>query len=155
MKQIIVDRNNFDFDRFVQLTLDFNRTVLFPEFHPSVLIVKVNELGGKVKYGPDEGRSNFFEELIHGELLFFPFSSTNVDEVVTCADQVKREIPMDSKLSIGEMDCVGYLFELKVNNFVIDSSIHAGGMCGMPPSVDIEYCDILDKPMATFIHQFI
>ena len=156
MKQRKIAISDFDFEVFTKAMLNFLKKEVSQDVHPSYAIVKIDAPGGMPEFGPEDGRSNFLEELEVGHLLFFPFSSSNVGEPVQCADDQSREIDDDSDFIIGEVDCVGFLIQLKDNVLYIDSAIHAGGACpGPSPSVDIENCDVFEAGMETFIDRFI
>jgi len=156
MKQKKVAVKDFDFKGFTKALLGFLGKELGEEVHPSYGIVTVAEPGGVPEYGPETGRANFQEELEAGKLLFFPFSSSNVDEPIPCADGKKRKLAEDSDFMMGEVDCVGFLVQLKAGAFYINSAMQAGGACPGPvPSVDIMDCDLFDAPMEKFIGKFI
>jgi len=137
------------------------KTQVSKEVHPSFAIVKVRNLDDPAEYGPDEGRSNFSEELEEGWQLFFPFSSSYVGEPIPCADNVAREPDEeddeeDSNFPLGDVDCIGFLIQKAGNDFIINSAIHAGGGCPVPPPyVDIIDCDLFDEPMKDFLKRFI
>ena len=82
----------------------------FKDVHPSSAIVKLTAPGGVPEFGPDNARTNFLEELEAGQLLFFPFSSSNFGEPVRCADDKSRELDDDSDFIIGDVDCSGFSF---------------------------------------------
>ena len=156
MKQKKVATNDFDLEGFTNAVLSFLGGEVSPDVHPSYAIVKVDAPGGVPEFGPEEGRSNFMEEFEARHLLFFPFSSSNVGEPVRCADGQSRELNDDSDFIIGDVDCVGFLFQLKEGVLYIDSAVHAGGACvAPPPSIDIENCNVFDAGMEAFIDRFI
>ncbi len=154
MKRNTVAVENFDFDGFVKAVLKF----LEPQVgcHPSYAIVMVAGSGEAPEYGPEEGRTSFKFELGLGQCLFFPFSSSNMDEPIPCADGKTRKIAPNAKFRFGEVDCVGFLIGLNDGKFQIDSALHAGGACTWPPpSVDVMDCGVFDRAMASFIQRFI
>lgn len=155
MRQTNIDVDDFDLAGFAEEVLGFLGGQVSEEVHPSYAIVKVAAPGGFPQFGPGEGRSNFLEELESGHLLFFPFSSSYVDEPVPCADGQSRQLDEDTEPAIGDVDCVGFLLQLKQQRLIIDSAIHAGGGLPPPPSVDIEYCGVFDAGMEAFISRFI
>jgi len=156
MKQREVAIEKFNMDGFTKAILEFLGEEVSPEVHPSWAIVRVAAPGGIPEYGPEEGRSNFMEELEAGHLLFFSFSSSNMGEPIRCADGQYREIDEESDFCIGQTDCVGFLFQLKEGVLYINSAVDAGGACvAPPPSVDIQGCDVFDAGMEAFIDSFI
>ncbi|HQM51480.1 MAG TPA: hypothetical protein PLJ71_22610 [Candidatus Hydrogenedentes bacterium] len=156
MKQRQVAFDDFDMEGFTKAVLDFVGREMSQDVHPSYAIVKVAAPGGVPEFGPEEGRSHFLEELQSGHLLFFPFSSGNVGEPVLCADGQSRELEDDSDFVLGDVDCVGFLLQLRERDLYIDSAVHAGGACPGPvPSVDVENCGVFDAGMEAFLNRFI
>lgn len=156
MKQKQVAFADFDLKSFINTTLIWLKTQVSDEVDPSYAIVKISASGDSPEFGPESGRSNFQEELENGQLLFFPFSSSNIGEPVECIDGKSREIDYESDFGMGDSDCVGFLIGLKKGILYINSAIHAGGCCPGPgPSVDIIDCDIFDNGMEKFINKFI
>lgn len=156
MRTMEIEKAKLHFDEFTREILAFLKTQVSEEVHPSFAIVKVDEPGHVPQYGPEEGHSNFLEELEAGWQVFFPFSSSNVGEPIECADGKARAIDDESDIGLGEVDCVGFLVKIENGSFVINSAIHAGGSCTFPPpSVDISDCNVFDVPMEAFLGSFI
>ena len=90
MKDIVVNKDKIDFEKFVKKTLSFLSTRVSDEVDPSMAIAIVEELGeeGYAVYGPESGWSNFIEKLEDGKLLFFPFSSPNTDQTIFITMQI-------------------------------------------------------------------
>ena len=154
MKQKKITMDKFDLAGFTKVIVDF----LDGEgTNPSYSIMTVAAPGCVPEYGPDEGMPNFLQELEAGHLLFFPFSMSNVGDPVPCADGQSRQIDDDdnSDFCIGDIDCVGFLLQLKKGIFYIDSAVNAGGGCTWSPSVDIQNCDVFDSGMEAFIDRFL
>lgn len=161
--QKTISLNNFDFNGFTEAILEFLGGQISEEIHPSWAIVTVDEPRGTSEYGPEEGRSNFLDELQSGQRLFFPFSSSNVGEPVPCADGESRQVVYDEEdetkndFIMGDVDCVGFLFKLEDNKLCISLAIHAGGSCpGAGPAVKIEKdCGVFTAGMNSFIDKFV
>ena len=155
MKKITINKNDFCFDEFAESIVDFLARQGCED--PSSSVARVSAPGGMPKCGPGEGRPDFLRELEEGGLLFFPFSGANMGEPIPCADGVDRLLDEGSGLFFGDIDCVGFLVELKGDDFVINSAVDAGGCCpGPPPSVDITTdCGVFDAPMEAFLQSFI
>lgn len=155
MKELSIPTSKFKFDKFTESILVFLSDVIDKKYHPSYVVMKMNNIDDKPKFGPVKGRANFQDELKSGKLLFFPFTSTNtVDFPIVCADGSNQELDDDSDFAMGDVDSVGYLFQLKDGKYIINSAIHAGGG-PMMPSVDITDCDIFESPMKKYIKKFI
>jgi hypothetical protein len=155
-KSITID--NFKLPQFIGSILEFLKTQVSKDFHPSWAIVSVSGPGEVPEYGPEDGNRDIESELINeNKILFFPFSSSNVGEPIPCADRKSYMIDEDSEFSLGYTDCAGYLFKYKGGSLIINSAVHAGGACiAPPPSVDIvEDCDVFELPMIEFLNKYI
>jgi len=154
MKEVIINKDKFKFNDFTASILEFLKSWGM-EVHPSYAIAMVEEPGDAPEYGPEEGRNNFLDELSAGNYLFFPFSTSNLDEPISCANGKAYKLDEESDFVIGDIDCVGFLIKLDNGNFIINSAVNAGGACmAPPPSVDITDCDIFDKPMKNYLNNF-
>ena len=148
MKDIIVDVEKIDFDRFVDKVRSMRRGA----------IASIEKIGDYPDYCFDNTSRDFQQELKDGLLVFFPFSGSNFGEPISCVDGIERDYQTmaeeeETDLCLGFSDAVGYVFELKNNKFIIKSATDAGVMS---PSVDLEEdCFIFDEPMKKFIESFI
>ena len=159
MEQMSVPINDFNLTEFIDEILNFNKTVISREFDLSYVIAEVPKIGGVPKYITGSKDYNFKSKLTEeGKRLFFPFSATNVGEEIPCADGETYEIDYEeSDLCFGEVDCIGYLVEIRHEKIVIGSAISYGGSCiAPPPSVELQKeCDVFEEPMRMFLWKFI
>ena len=181
MKTIKIEESKFQFEEFTRKILEFLKPIVSEEVHPSSAISIVDE-HGDAEFGPDEGRSNFLEELRTGKQLFFPFSDHMIAEQIACADGVERQLPVEL-IEVGEEsgeqggqseelhekseepdeesgfsgNVAGYLVKLDEGNFIIDSAYWWEGSCQppSPPSVKVSDCYEFDEPMEAFIRSFV
>ena len=153
MKAMEIEESKLHFDEFSCEIIEFLKTQVSEEVHPSSGILIVDEQG-RAQQGPDEGHSNFLEVWKAGFQLFFPFSCPDCGEPNECADGKVREVSEESDFGF---DCVGFLVKVENGRFIINSAVNRGGMCmpPTPPSVVISDCDVFDEPMEVFIRSFI
>lgn len=167
MKELKVTTNEFDLDQFIEEILNFTETMVW-DVDPTFPIVWVEKQGSAAKFGPEEGGRDLEVELLEDrKILSFPFSSSNVGELIPCADGNEYELPdydecgeeeseEVGEFCLGDCDCVGYLIEYTNGELVINSAIHAGGGCMSPPTVHVEAdCNVFDGPMTEFIWRFV
>lgn len=153
MKEIIVSIDKFNFNKFVERSIEFAEEIVSPGY----AIACIENPGDMPEYEINyENKDELIRLINNGKSLFFMFSSNNIGEPINCANGEEYDIE-NSDICLGEADCVGFLIQKKEEVFVINSAINAGGGCPAPaPSVDIEIdCDIFDKPMEEFIKKFV
>ena len=154
MKTVEIEESKFQFVEFTCKILEYlKKEYSEAKVDPSSGILRVDEQG-RAEHGPEDGRSNFLEELHEGRQLFFPFSVSGCGEPNQCADGVDREIDEESGF---RFDSVGFLVRAENGRFIINSAVYWDGMCmpPTPPSVVISDCDVFDEPMEVFIRSFI
>jgi len=153
MRQITVAKEKFDFKKFVKEALKFNKAQMSPEVDPSYCIIKAKD-GRWPKYC-DEHRENFMEELEEGYYLFFRFASGEYRELIRCLDGGSIIIGPRSNICIGELEEIGYLFQLKNGKFIINSASHCFSCIPPPAIIPKTNCGIFAKPMKEYIEKFI
>jgi len=153
-KQISI--TEFKLQEFINKTLEFNKTVMGEGPNPSFAIVWTNGNSLEVHYEDENiARNNFIEQLNEGKTLFFPYSSSNVDNEVFCANNKTVEIPeQDTAYLIGDVDCFGFSVKQQNDELVISSAIHYGGSCGRPDSIQNSDCDIFENDMIAYLVSF-
>lgn len=153
MDQKEISIGSFDLDGFTEVVLGFIRERTSKDAHPSFAILRLDASGCFDGWGPKEGRSNFLEELEAGHTLFFPFTLFGEEDPVRCADGQSLELGEES--IVGDMACVGFLFQLKEGILYVDSALLATVVCHTPPSANIQNCDVFDAGMESLIDKFI
>ena len=153
-KQISI--NDFKLQEFINRTLEFNKKVMGEGPNPSFSIVWTNDNLPEVHYENENiARNNFVEQLNEGKTLFFPFSSSNVNDEVFCANNKTIEIPeQDNAYLIGDVDCFGFTIKQQNRELVITSAIHYGGSCSNPDSIESSDCDIFENDMILYLERF-
>lgn len=165
MDQREVPISSFDLDGFTKVILDFHADgdcgpIPAPpgEIHPSAHIVKLDTTGHFDNFGPDEGRSNFLEELESGHPLYFPFTHFGGDCPLDCADGQSLEeddYDEDDEDTPFVDGSIGFVIALKDGVLSIDSASMGMGLCNFPPIMTIEGFGAADAAMEAFIDRFI
>lgn len=162
MKEIRLSIECFDIEAFFNKTIEFLKSQVSLEVHPTYAVVWVQSVGDVPVFGPESGRDVLAGLKKEGKMVFFPFAHSDVDGTLTCADgntyrPASKDGDNEEAMLIGLEDSIGYLVQIKDGDFIANSAIHAGGGCtGPPPSVDLHPdCGVLEEPMDRFIRGFV
>jgi hypothetical protein len=181
MQQIKITAEDFDLEKFVETSIEFLKTMVDPQFDPTVAI-DIHDTEKEVPEVDNTVRRDLIKEMKEfGAVLFFPFSENNMGEPIKCADGNEYILPKDcaddcghpdldcskcpeqherdevnEDFCMGDTDCVGYLVSLREVIITIDSAMYYSGSCTFPSSSDLqEDCYIFDEPMYEFAKSFI
>ncbi len=166
MRELRVPVNRFDLESFIDEIFNFLKTVLDEDTDPSYAVAWLREDNGEPDYGPENESRDHREELLEDrKILFFPFSTSNVDQLITCADGEEYELvglyeadPDEEyeEFQLGDTDVLGYLIKVENREFVINSAVHGGGDSRRGPYIRIvQDCDHLDEPLHDFVIHYI
>jgi hypothetical protein len=162
MKEISIPLEYFNMDPFVDKTIDFIKSRIYPGTNPICEIVCVEQPGDvpisdlktewEVRASLNEGMRSFF----------FTFAYADEDGLLVCADGKSYRSGDDDEDSedgilIGMEDSLGYLVKVENGLVIINTAIHAGGAFPGPlSSVElVKDCYVLEAPMAKFIGTFV
>ena len=147
--------SNFSFPIFTKTILTFLETQVSSDIHPSWAIVWLSTDSDKVNFGLEKGRSNFLEQLQKGHKLFFPFSSSCVEELYFASGQT-IECKEDSSFNLlSNIDSLGFLVSLDKDIYTIEHAIHYGGCFPHPNNIEVLNNNPFIKEMDTFLSTFI
>jgi len=167
-KKVLISK--FRFDDFVESTLNFLKpqvsdfeAQLLKDLnitddggaHPSFSVVWLEGPDNRAHFGPTEGRDGFLDELREGKKLFFPFSSSCVDDEVHNADNSGFSYDDDDERLLSDIDCVGFLLSLNDDSLTIEHAVHFGGSCMSAPCVEVRDCAEFESSMQKYLEQFI
>lgn len=162
MKTLIVAENDFDFDGFLKVSLDFLARCMGPGFDPSIGIYPVEKPGGAPTFH-ETGRM-VKKDLDRGLMLFFPFTLFNEKGQVPCLDgnsyavgNGKGDTSSGEGFVLLQTDMMGYLVAREEETFRIDTAVcYARVGMAEGPSVDVEEdCGPLDGPAEAFIGKYV
>ncbi|NTW72223.1 MAG: hypothetical protein HGA49_08295 [Eubacteriaceae bacterium] len=154
MKEIIVLRENFEFEEFVEHWLEFAEQVVNPGYE----VCWVSETGCIPEYEVNHKKpGELIKHLEQGKALFFIFTATNTGEPIKCGDGNDYELDEESEFYLTDADCVGYLMQIIDGHLTINSAVNSGGGCiTKASSIDITPdCDIFEDPLEEYIIKFI
>jgi hypothetical protein len=129
MKEIIIERNLFDFDRFVGNTYTFINEAY--GIDPACLVQNIKNpcMTDKEACAKLQKRSSkdLLKELENGEQLFLPFSqalvSTESDHIKS-VDGTQYEIKNNLENLFEEYDTIGFIISIEDSKFIFKYGIH-------------------------------
>ena len=144
----------FNFSQFTKSILHFLETQVSSDIHPSWAIVWKVVNDKKIYYGSEDGRANFLEQLQEGKQLFFPFSSSCIEEL-HLANGNSYECEDDSISDLlSDIDSLGFLISLNNDLLTIEKAIHYGGCFPHPNNIEVIESSPFDKEMDVFLSAF-
>ena len=162
MRQIHIPLEYFDIEAFLNETIDYLKKQVSPEVDPTYGIVWVESPGDVPVYGPENGRDVAAAIKEERKMVFFPFAYADQDGLFVCSDGNSYKATDDEEdsehgIRIGLEDSLGFLIKIEGDRVVINSAIHAGGVCPGPlASVDLcGDCGALEEPMTKFVERFV
>jgi hypothetical protein len=113
-------------------------------------------------FGPESGWDVLAALKNDGKMVFFPFTHADEDGLLVCTDGNSYKATDDEEdsehgIRIGLEDSLGFLIKIEGGRVVVNSAIHAGGVCPGPlASVDLcGDCGALEEPMTKFVERFV
>jgi hypothetical protein len=169
MKEIIIEKNSFDFDRFVDSFFEFLNDIY--GIDPACLIQNVKSpcMTDKESCEKLQKRSakDLLIELENDEQLYFPFTQAKISadsNQIKSIDGTKYTINTELEQILNEYDTVGYIVSSQDSKFIFKSGIHKVSSPNSTnvPSKSEEIQEIKNneyeqfyKPMEKFLQSFI
>ena len=129
MKDIIFERNSFDFDRIVDNIYEFINDIY--GIDPAILIQNVEnpcmtdkEASKKLQ---KRNAKDLLEELENGKTLYFPFTQAKVtsdSDFIKSVDGTEYEIKNNLENIFQDYDTIGFIVSLQGLKFLLKSGIH-------------------------------
>ena len=143
MQKKQIEKAKFNLTHFSNSILTFLETQVSSDIHPSWAIVWLSRDSDKVSFGPEEGRSNFSEQLQEGNKLFFASGQT-----IECEEENESNL-------LSDIDSLGFLVSLDKDIYTIKHAIHYGGCFPHPNSIEVlnanPFCIEMDAFLSAFI----
>ena len=155
MQKKQIEKAKFNLTHFSNSILTFLETQVSSDIHPSWAIVWLSRDSDKVSFGPEEGRSNFLEQLQEGNKLFFPFSSSCVEELYFASGQTIECKEKNKSNLLSDIDSLGFLVSLDKDTYTIEQAIHYGGCFPHPNNIEVHNTSPFSIKMDTFLSDFI
>jgi hypothetical protein len=129
MKEIIIEKNSFDFNSFVESIYKFINDIY--GIDPAILIQNVehpcmtDKEAGKNLQKRKAG--DLLEELENGKNLYFPFTQakiTSESDFIKSVDGTKYDLKNNLESLFEGYDTIGYIVSLQDSKFNLKSGIH-------------------------------
>jgi len=167
MKDIIFERNSFDFDRFVDNIYEFINDIY--GIDPAILIQDVenpcmtNKEASKILQ--KRNVKDLLKELENGKILYFPFTQalvTSDSDSIKSVDGTEYEIKNNLENIFKDYDTIGFIVSLQGSKFLLKSGIHkvitqtnTGSPVEEINEITNDLYDQFYKLMESFIEKFV